>query len=87
MSVIPLKSVSIANLIGPLIVVITIDLFSYEITYLVLAIFAAIPALFFIWIRIQTNQSTMSKNIESKSFLQLLLDPQLRTVFVTSGVI
>ena len=87
MSVIPLKSVSIANLIGPLIVGITINLFSYEITYLVLAIFAAIPALLFIWIRIQTNQSTKSKNIESKSFLQLLLDPQLRTVFVTSGVI
>ena len=72
-------SVSIANLIGPLIVGITIDLFSYEITYLVMAIFAAIPALFFIWIRLQTNQSTMSKNVESKSFLQLLLDPQLRT--------
>lgn len=80
-------SVSIANLIGPLIVGITIDALSYEMAYLVMAIFAAIPGLFFIWIQLQISRPVASQNVMSKSFLQLLLDSQLRTVFVTSAII
>lgn len=79
--------VSIANLIGPLIVGITIDAFSYETAYLVMAIFAAIPGTFFIWIQLQISRPAASQNVVNKSFLQLLLNPQLRTVFVTSGII
>ncbi|MGM9944145.1 MAG: MFS transporter [Lysinibacillus sp.] len=79
--------VSIANLIGPLIVGITIDAFNYETAYLVMAIFAAIPGIFFIWIRLQISRPATSQNVVSKSFLQLLIDPQLRTMFITSGII
>lgn len=80
-------SVSIANLIGPLIVGIVIDLFSYEAAYLALAIFALIPGLCFIAIILRTNEQKKTETVVDKSFMQLLLDRQLRTVFVTSSVI
>lgn len=80
-------SVSIANLIGPLLVGIIIDALSYEMAYVIMALFAAIPGICFMLIRLQLTRPDTSVNVVQKSFLQLLFDPQLRTVFVTSGII
>ncbi|QPR69379.1 MFS transporter [Lysinibacillus macroides] len=80
-------SVSIANLIGPLIVGGAIDFFHYRIAYMVLGIFAVIPGVFFLFIPIRKKKATLKESVEERSFLQLLFHPQLKQVFITSGVI
>ena len=80
-------SVSIANLLGPLLIGFTIDVWSYSAAYLLLAGFALIPGLFFLFMPLQSAQPKKVQQVEPKSFKQLLFDPKLRTVFVTSGVI
>jgi len=79
--------VSIANLIGPLIVGGAIDYFTYSTAYMILGIFAIIPGLFFLFIPIKKKEKEKIEEVEDSSFLQLLFDPQLRKVFITSGVI
>lgn len=80
-------SVSIANLIGPLIVGGAIDFFHYRIAYMVLGIFALTSGVIFLFIPIKKKKVTLKEIVEERSFLQLLFHPQLKKVFVTSGVI
>lgn len=80
-------SVSIANFIGPLLVGLFIDLFHYPVTYLFLAICAIVPGLCFLFLPIKKTSPAPSRKEKDVRFLQLLLHPQLRRVFVTSGII
>ena len=80
-------SVSIANLIGPLIAGLTIDHVSYEATYLVFGIFSIMPAVYFMFANLQTNLIQTSNRNEAKKPKNLLFDIQLRNVFITSGII
>lgn len=80
-------AVSIANLMGPLIVGFTIDYFNYSVAYMILGLFAVVPSLFFLFVPITKKKINNKEKIEDSSFLQLLFNRQLRTVFITSGII
>ena len=80
-------SVSIANFIGPFIVGITIDILSYSWTYVILALFAIVPGIIFLFIPVKSSKLELKEDVAEKSFKDLLFDPNLRTVFLTSGVI
>lgn len=79
-------SVSIANFIGPLLVGFVIDWVDYTLAYLILGIFAFIPGVFFLFIPIKETATKRSFD-DGSSFFKLLLNKDLRVVFITSGVI
>jgi MFS family permease len=80
-------SVSIANFIGPLIVGFVSEWVSFQMAYLILGIFALVPGLLFLFIPIKGIGTKAKGETEQTSFMQLLLHKQLRSVFLTSGVI
>lgn len=80
-------SVSIANLIGPLVAGFTIDHSSFEVSYLLIGIFSLIPAVYFIFAKDQTKKKEQSNEKLVKSSIELIADKKLRKVYITSGII
>ena len=79
-------SVSIANFIGPLLVGFIIDWIDYTLAYLILGLFALTPGILFLFIPIK-GTATEKQLADNSSFLKLLLHKDLRSIFITSGVI
>lgn len=79
--------VSISNFLGPLITGFSIDHFQFHLTFLMLAVIAMIPAVFFCFNMIKLPKA-IDKELEQKnSFVELLLKRSLRKTFITSGII
>ncbi|WP_342558450.1 MFS transporter [Metasolibacillus sp. FSL K6-0083] len=79
-------SVSFANFFGPLLVGLLIDLSSYSYVYLLLGGISILPGVIFLFMRLQASFNKKVTAVEI-SFYELLVHPDLRVVFVTSGVI
>ncbi|MGN7476998.1 MFS transporter [Solibacillus silvestris] len=80
-------SVSIANFIGPLLVGFVIDSVDYAVAYFMLGIFAFVPGVLFLFIPIKSAMQERKARETNANFLQLLMHKNLRTVFITSGII
>ena len=79
--------ISTASLLGPLITGFSIDHLGYNNTYLILSLMAAIPGCFILFNLLKLPTSTVTKEISTNSFKDLLASQSLRKTFIISGVI
>ena len=79
--------VSIANLIGPAIVGLSIEMFSYQIAYIVLSFFAIVPAIYFCLNPIEQVENVKAGESIRFKTIELLKMKPLREVLITSGII
>ena len=79
--------VSLANLIGPMIVGVTIDVLSYQAAFFLLGIFAFVPAIAFLFIKINDLQVPKTVDTIRLRTREILKKKELRFALVTSGII
>ena len=82
-------SVSVANLIGPLLTGFSIDHLGFSVTFIILSAFSLIPAMFFLNLKMPILVSRRAKTTEHQKdgFTELLKKPSLRKTFITSAII
>jgi MFS family permease len=79
--------VAVSAMIGPTLAGFSIDLAGYELTYLILALFPAAPAVFFIFFAGDLPRTERSDQQTQRHTTDLLRSVPLRRVLVTSGII
>lgn len=82
-------AISVANLIGPLLTGFAIDHLDYSMTFLILAAFSVIPAVFFLKLTmpVLAEKKSGTSTEQKGGFTELLMKPTLRKTFITSGII
>jgi MFS family permease len=78
---------SIGELLGSLVTGFSIDSFHYDMSYLMLSVFALIPGLVFLCNFIKMPKIVKKMENDQKKFIDLLESRSLRKIFITSGII
>lgn len=79
--------VAVSAMLGPTLAGFSIDLAGYELTYLILALFPAAPAVFFMFFARDLPRAEATNQQAQKHTIDLLRSVSLRRVLVTAGII
>ena len=79
--------VALSAMFGPTLAGFSIDLAGYELTYLILALFPAVPAVFFMFFARELPRAEAADQQVQKQTIDLLRNVPLRRALVTAGVI
>jgi len=79
--------VALSAMFGPTLAGFSIDLAGYELTYLILALFPAVPAVFFLFFAQELPRAEAADQQGQKQTIDLLRNVPLRRALVTAGVI
>ncbi|MBA4422496.1 MAG: MFS transporter [Syntrophus sp. (in: bacteria)] len=79
--------VAVSAMFGPTLAGFSIDLAGYELTYLILALFPAAPAVFFMFFARELPRAEAANQQAQKHTIDLLRNVPLRRALVTAGVI
>lgn len=79
--------VALSAMFGPTLAGFSIDLAGYELTYLILALFPSVPAVFFMFFAQELPRAEAADQQVQKQTIDLLRNVPLRRALVTAGVI